>query len=197
MPRPRNRVCLQDGLKLDLNQLVRKGFIKPGANIGARGISCSSSHRGAIASGVTCADMTDPCHAWFQITIGGYVQRIALAARARHFGGRQWFFVCPATGGLASVLWKPPGASKFCSRQAWGRQVAYRSQFQGASDRAYLGKERIKARLMGDLDPQEWELPPKPRWMRWATYNRYVERFDDYEEMLDKASISSVLKRLG
>ena len=101
------------------------------------------------------------------------------------------------TGGFATVLWRPPGARRFCSRQAWGRQVAYRSQFQGASDRAYLGKERIKARLIGDLDPAEWDLPPKPRWMRWATYNRYVERFDDYEESLDKASISSVLKRLG
>ena len=33
--------------------------------------------------------------------------------------------------------------------------------------------------------------------MRWETYNRYVERFDDYEELLDQASISSVVKRLG
>jgi hypothetical protein len=83
------------------------------------------------------------------------------------------------------------------SRLAWGRQVAYRSQFRGASDRAYLGKERIKARLIGDLDPEAWDLPPKPKWMRWRTYNRYVERFDDYEEMLDKPSIASVVKRLG
>jgi hypothetical protein len=28
-------------------------------------------------------------------------------------------------------------------------------------DRAYLGMERIKRRLIGDLDPQEWDLPPK------------------------------------
>jgi hypothetical protein len=27
MPRRRERVCLQDGLKLDLNRLARKGFI--------------------------------------------------------------------------------------------------------------------------------------------------------------------------
>jgi hypothetical protein len=141
--------------------------------------------------------MTDPNLAWFRIGIGRFVQQITLVSRPRHLGGRQFFFVCPVTSGLATVLWKPPGANKFCSRQAWGRQVAYRSQFQNASDRAYLGKERIKARLIGDLDPAEWELPPKPRWMRWATYNRYVERFDDYEEMLDKAAISSVLKRLG
>src|SRR5580704_13821835 len=60
MPRPRHRVCLQDGLNLDLNHLARKGFIRFGANIGARGISWSNSHRGEIASGVITADMTDP-----------------------------------------------------------------------------------------------------------------------------------------
>jgi hypothetical protein len=197
MPRPRHRVCLQDGLKLDFNHLARKGFIKFGANIGARGISWSNSHQGKIASGVITADMTDPSHAWFRIAIGRFAQEITLVSRPRRFGGHQWFFVCPVTGGIATVLWKPPGASKFCSRQAWGRRVAYRSQFQDASDRAYSGKERIKARLIGDLDPNDWELPPKPKWMRWATYKRYVERFDDYEERLDNASIASVSKRLG
>jgi hypothetical protein len=101
------------------------------------------------------------------------------------------------TGGLATVLWKPPGASRFCSRQAWGQRVAYRSQFQDPSDRAYLGKERIKARLIGDLDPDAWDLPPKPKWMRWATYSRYVERFDDYEQRLDNAFIVSTARRLG
>ena len=185
MPRPRYRVCLQDGLKLDLNLLARRGFIKFGSDIGARRISWSNSDQGEIARGVITADMTAPCRAWFRIAIAGFVQQITLVSRPRHFGGCQFFFVCPATGGLASVLWKPPGAGRFSSRQAWGRQVAYRSQFQNASDRAYLGKERIKARLIGDLDPDDWELPPKPRWMRWATYNRYVERFDEYEERIE------------
>jgi hypothetical protein len=196
MPRPRSRACLQDGLRLDLNHLARKGMIRFGANIGARGIAWSNSHRGEIASGVITADMTDPSNAWLQIAMGRFVQRIALVSRPRHFGGHQWFFACPVTGGLATVLWKPPGASRFCSRQAWGRRVAYRSQFQNASDRAYLGKERIKARLIGDLDPEDWELPPKPKWMRWATYNRYVERFDEFEGRLDDACIASVGKRL-
>jgi hypothetical protein len=184
-------------LKLDLNQLARKDFIKFGASVGARGISWHNLHQREIAKGVITADMTDASRAWFRVAIGRFVQQITLLARPRYFGGHQWFFVCPVTGGLASVVWRPPGASRFCSRQAWGRQVAYRAQFQNESDRAHLGKERIKARLIGNLDPQDWELPPKPRWMRWATYNRYVERFDDYEEMVDKASIASVVKRLG
>jgi hypothetical protein len=184
-------------LKLDLNHLARKGLIKFGANIGARGISWSNSHRGEIARGVITADMTDPRHAWFRIAIGGFVQQVALASRARHFGGRQWFFLCPDTNGLATVLWKPPGASKFCSRQAWGRQVAYRSQFLDRDNRAHAGKQRIKARLIGDLDPDEWELPPKPKWMRWETYDRYEQKFDQYEEILDYGCAALLAKLSG
>jgi hypothetical protein len=197
MPRPRYRTCLEDGLKLDLNHLARNGFIRFGANIGARGISWCNSRQGEIASGVITADMTVPSHAWFRIAIGQLAQHITLVSRPRHLGGRQFFFVCPVTGGLASVLWRPPGASKFCSRQAWGRQVAYRSQFLDRDNRAHAGKQRIKARLIGDLDPDEWELPPKPKWMRWKTYNRYQERFDDYEAVLDYGCAALLAKLSG
>jgi hypothetical protein len=31
----------------------------------------------------------------------------------------------------------------------------------------------------------DWVLPPKPKWMRWRTYNRYVERYDAYEAILE------------
>jgi hypothetical protein len=34
MSRARVRVCLQDGLKSNVNRLARKGFVKFGANIG-------------------------------------------------------------------------------------------------------------------------------------------------------------------
>ena len=67
----------------------------------------------------------------------------------------------------------------------WGRQVAYLSQFSDATSRAHLGKARIKTRLIADEDHDAWDLPPKPKWMRWSTYNRYVDRFDRYEGQLD------------
>jgi hypothetical protein len=31
------------------------------------------------------------------------------------------------------------------------------------------------------MDPEEWDFPPKPRWMRWKTYNRYETSFDRYD----------------
>jgi hypothetical protein len=92
----------------------------------------------------------------------------------------------------------PPGATRFCSRQAWGiRRVAYSSQFLDPDNRAHRGKAKIKAKLIADLDPDEWELPPKPKWMRWATYNRLIDRFDSYEEVLDRRSLGRMVKLLG
>jgi hypothetical protein len=48
-------------------------------------------------------------------------------------------------------------------------QKAYASQRTTATDRAHRGQAKIKARLIGNLDPDEWDLPPKPKWMRWRT----------------------------
>jgi hypothetical protein len=195
--RSRSRVCLQDGLKLDLNRLARKGFIELGANLGARGIAWTHSYWGEVASGTISADMTGQHEGWLRIHLGKLDQWIILVPRGRHFGGRQWYFVCPVTKRLASVLWKPSGASRFCSRQTWRRQVAYHSQFNDATNRAHAGKARIKSRLIANLDPDEWDLPPKPKWMRWATYNRYEARFDQYEDALDYGCVSLIAKLMA
>jgi hypothetical protein len=135
---------------------------------------------------------------WFRIQIGSLDQRIILVPKPRHFGGQQWYFMCPVMNRCASVLWRPPGANRFCSRQTWGsRRVAYCSQFLDPDNRAHHGKAKIKKRLIGDCDPDEWELPPKPKWMRWHTYNRLVERFDSYEEILGRGIEELISKFLG
>ena len=195
MSRSRVRVCLQDGLRLDLNRLARKGFIKFGTNIGLRGIAWTNSYWGAV-HGVISADMSDQHDAWLRIQIGDSIQQITLAWRSRHFGGHQWFFLCPVTDRLATVLWKPPGASRFCSRQAWGRQVAYASQFLDRDSRAHHGQAKLNARLcsIGQFDPDEWNFPPKPKWMRWKTYRRYEERFERHEAQLDAGLEKMVAK---
>ena len=194
MSRPRQRVCLQDGLKLDLNRLARKGFVQAGANIGFRGITWTHSYWGEIASGIISADMIGQNEGWLRIQLGSLDQRIILVTRPRHFGGKQWYFMCPVRNQPVSVLWKPSGATRFCSRQTWGRQVAYQSQFNTATDRAHAGKARINSRLIADLDPDEWDLPPKPKWMRWATYERYVKRHDHYQDILDYGCVALAAK---
>ena len=84
MPRPRERVCLQDGLKLDLNRLARQGFVRRGTNIGGRGIKWTHSYWGEIATGTISADMSGPNEGWFRIQLGSLDQRIVLVRRPRH-----------------------------------------------------------------------------------------------------------------
>jgi hypothetical protein len=88
-------------------------------------------------------------------------------------------------------------SARFCSRQAWGRQVAYASQFADPDNRTHIGQAKIKSRLIADLDPDEWDLPPKPKGMRWRTYNRYVERYDAYEAILDYGIAELIAKLLS
>jgi hypothetical protein len=40
----------------------------------------------------------------------------------------------------------------------------------GPHRRAWRTKAKVNARLLGDSDPDQWDLPPKPKGMRWATY---------------------------
>ena len=58
-------------------------------------------------------------------------------------------------------------------------------------------KPKSKRDLIADLDPDEWDLPPKPKWMRWRTYNRYVERYDAYEAILDYGIAELMAKLLS
>jgi hypothetical protein len=185
MPKVRRRVCLQDGLKLDLNELRRKELVQPGAERSVV-IRWTYTYTGEeIAKGVVTSNMIGVHEGWLRIQLEKLDQRIILVPKTRNFGGYQWYFVCPVMNRYASVLWMPPGATRFCSRQTWGRGVAYASQFADPDNRAHIGQAKIKSRLIANLDPDEWDLPPKPKWMRWRTYDRYLERHDAYEAILD------------
>ena len=78
-----------------------------------------------------------------------------------------------------------------------GKASSLRSQFLDPDNRAHRGKAKIKLRLIADLDPDEWDLPPKPKWMRWRTYKRYVERYDAYEAILDYGIAELMAKLLS
>jgi len=189
MPRARSRACLQHDPRLDLPDLIRRGAFKPGALKGAR-------FRGDGM--VIAADMRDPeCGGWLAIKSGENCQKIRLVALPRHFGGYQWYFLCPKIGIWASVLYRPPGARCYASRKAWGGRVASASQFERAADRAYRAQQKIKNRLIGNLDPDAWDLPPKPKTMRWATYNRLAEKFYALESVRNLAFLAGAARICG
>ena len=183
MARWRERVRLEDGLKLDLNKLLRDGFGKTGQRRW-RSIQWSYVRSGeVIASGSLEMDLREDEDARAGLRLGKLDQFIRLVREPRRFGGGQWYFVCPTTGRLASVLWLPPGASRFSSRQTWQRRVAYGSQFQAPHDRALTRAQDIRVRLGGRAYASliDGLTPPKPKGMRWRTYDKLIAKSEAYE----------------
>ncbi len=155
MPRDRRRFPLEAGPKLDVNALR----LRPNTHLFAR-----MSYRSGLSVAVAaCPGEHD---GWLDLTFEGQRQRIPLEARPRPFGGCQWYMRCPYTGRRVATLWRPPGASGFASRHAW-RNAAYATQFQDSTSRAWTAKRKV-ARRLGSMDPNDYDLPEKPRWMRWG-----------------------------
>ncbi|WP_108683293.1 hypothetical protein [Methyloceanibacter sp. wino2] len=178
---------LEDGLKLDLNELVRDGFGPRDNEPVVFRTEWTSNRTGPKASAGMIIQKHDEDRASLRVLFPGrFEQRVELITQPRHFGGRQWYFVCPITGRKCSVLWQPPGAHRFCSRQAWGNQVAYQTQFETPFDRAITAREKVKDRLIGDLDRRAWDLPPKPKWMRLRTYERLAEKYLHQQRIIDQ-----------
>jgi hypothetical protein len=178
MPRDRWRATLESGPKLDLARFIRRGAGKPDTNI-----ICTLTY----ASGErVIADIKLREHGgWMDLSHSGGQQTFSLVSSPRNFGGLQWYAVCPRTRPRFRVFFRPLGATYFASRHAWGRSAAYASQFLDPIGRAWRTKAKVKARLIGDEDPDEWDLPPKPKGMRWATYEKWEAKFDAAEDAID------------
>jgi hypothetical protein len=86
---------------------------------------------------------------------------------------------------IASIGKSPPGKHE------------YASQFLDRDSRAHHGQSKLNSRLcsIGQFDPDDWNFPPKPKWMRWKTYKRYQERFERHEAQLD-AGLEKMVARL-
>lgn len=185
MSRIRRRVCLQDGPLLDLNMLAKLRIIRRGFRTKDRTVIWTYPYTDLKLLGLVSADLSKvDGTGWLTIQIGELFQEVSLVAQPRHFGGHQWYFRCPSTGHVVSVLFRPPGADNFASRYAWGDRVAYITQFGTRIDRAHLGKARI-ARRIGDCDPEKVTSLPRPKGMRSKTYVRLAARFAAYQSRLD------------
>jgi hypothetical protein len=192
MPRDRLRLTLESGPKLDLAKLIPSGAGRPG-----RHIQCVLT----FGSGeMIRADLK--LHEYgglLELSHQERQQTFSLVSYPRHFGGLQWYVICSKTGRQVRVLYRPLGATYFASRYAWGRRAAYASQFLDPIGRAWRTKAKVKAALLGDADPDEWDVPPKPKGMRWATYERWVAKYDAAEEALDTiltVAMARLIKRL-
>ena len=178
MSRPRQRRYLETGTRLDLNHLIRNGVTTGEfrARMGEEG-----------AEGVLSADLSEGRRNWLRLQLPGLDQSFGLEWQRRHFGGKQWYFLCPMSGHRASVLYRPSGMSSFACQRYWRRRYGYSSQFLTAYDRAHRNIARIEARL-SPMNPQGVDdgCYYRPKGMREATFQRLWGELDRNEDILNE-----------
>jgi hypothetical protein len=165
MARPRKRNRLEDGIKLDLNKLRVQATSQsePTQQV----IYCNPRYSAdARRFGLLVWRFSSATRGSMRLLLDSLDQSIDLVALPRHFGGQQLYFLCP------------PGESCFASRQAWGNQFAYASQFQTRTYRARSVAHEVSCRLSDkDYSPiYHVSPPPKPRYMHQGTYEKLLMR---------------------
>jgi hypothetical protein len=81
----------------------------------------------------------------------------------------------------AAKLHLPNGAFTFASRQAY--RLAYRCQREQSHERALRRAFKLRGKL--GADGAIGDYIPKPKWMRWPTYERAIARIDKAEAAVD------------
>lgn len=198
MPRHLQRMFLEYGLQLNINRLISEGFIQPGKVTQPSVFYWLDDEGNERASAEISADITEPSaddarYGTMRIHANCIDQTIRLIGCPRHFGGRQWYFVCPVQNRCVSVLWFLPGIRFFAGRKSLGKQVAYVSQSYSPETRAQHMKDKLCDRIWEPGASDEWDLLPKPKWMRWRTYERLTDRLEKYTS---EAGVLPVLPRM-
>ena len=91
----------------------------------------------------------------------------------------------------AAKLYLPNGAFTFASRQAY--RLAYACQREPAHDRALRRAFKLRGKLGGEGGIEDYI--PKPKWMRWPTYERKLEEVFAAEEVVD-AHLTGFIQKL-
>jgi hypothetical protein len=100
MPRPRQRVCLEAGLKFELYRLMRRGCVVPGCYTAFHMSWRNTYTNEQTAIAVVEAEMRQKHEGYLRIKMHDLEQAIILTPRARGFGGHQWYFNVSRRGSL-------------------------------------------------------------------------------------------------
>jgi hypothetical protein len=180
------RPTTDSGLTLSLPKLMRDRLFRPGCAWG--GSIGYEAHLGQDAGRVRLKYTTT--------RYGGEKHDsdywIQLETTPQPFGGQRWWFVCPRTGRRATKLYLPNGAFTFACRQAY--RLAYRSQRETDHDRALRRAFKLRGKL--GADGGIGDHVPKPKWMRWPTYDRKLEEVSAAEGVVD-AHLSFFVAKLN
>jgi hypothetical protein len=113
------------------------------------------------------------------------------------FGGRRWWWLCPATGRRVAKLYLPNGGTRFLSRGPGAYRLAYQSQRDDWIGNAHARATRIHRRLGGPYGHVSSAPPPRPKRMRRATYDRLVGELWDIQMAIEDSMDARLVRAAG
>lgn len=162
-------------LRLDVNKLYRGGWLEPG-----RACSWQWTWSYGDKSSISIVALADGLRLSFRVREGGgeewqdVMQEVAIDRTPCNYGGTRPWFLCPRCGRRVSVLY---GAKAFYCRAC--HCIAYQSQSETYEDRCFRRANNLRQRMGGEPGCQSHI--PKPKWVRWATYERVVREVEELE----------------
>ena len=193
------RPKIESAWKLDVLRLQKEGILRDGA----RGWWQWTRDGEQVASICYAVEMNGPDSGMLTLSYthtnrDGESESVTcpvrLASIPLHYGGARWYAFCPYTGKRARMLYKFSGIARFCHRDAIRPKPTYASQRVSGIARAQAQRWAIR-RTLGDDCTGLLESPLKPKWMRWATFERYAKRDEELAEIED-CYLSPYLYRL-
>jgi hypothetical protein len=169
----------EDYLNIDLAWLRRRRMLTPG-----RSSTLTWSWDGEQTGSITLVAQSDGVRLMYRTKDreGAPIdvnELVAFVYTATRFGGRRQWLRCLRCGRGCRKIY---GGCYFRCRRCY--RLRYASQSERADQRAMDRARKIAKRLhdrWGGTTEEEYEFPPKPPRMRWATYNRLEEQYDEME----------------
>jgi hypothetical protein len=188
--RPSGRVIVENALRLDIDALMRRSVIRPGAHVGCAMRMEFYDQELEIHFE---SRVGHPENSWLRLkyAITDYHSgddleiddQIFLVTTRPPFGGLRWWFECPRSRRRVRVLHLPLGGRHFWSRRTY--RLGYASQRETVYDRALRRSRKLCKRLGGNAADDEY--PDKPKRMRWSTYNRIMDKLIAADHVADES----------
>ena len=174
--RPGFRLKAEHTLKVDIRVWHKRGLLWDGGTN-----TWSWSRGGESAGSIRFTVNADNIRLTYASHGRDASQTIRLTATPCRYGGDRTWFECPVCGGRAAVLFMRAG--RFACRQC--QKVSYSSQSRSKSERGHAQYHQLHALIEAG----------KPKWQRWATFNRLEDRFERVNEQVNR-SLMTLIQRL-
>ena len=149
---------VEEGLTLNIDQLVKARFLIPGSRMSGR-IDWTFGRTGQPAGAVRYEAQLALPNAYLRLyfTVRDPVsgagrsieQEIGLTTTRPRLGGVRWWFICPHLGARVGRLHLPPGSTQFAARRV--HDLRYACQTENRHQRAARRASKLIARLGGRI----------------------------------------------